>query len=145
MSAVARVRIGYTAGVFDLLHRGHLTLLGAARERSDFLIVGVSTDELAERLHHAPPVMPFVERVCLVQHLRCVDLVVPQTSDDKVAAWRSLRFDRVFAGDDLAGSARWTEVERALAGVGVGVEYLPATYVRPGRPLRRGPSDLVDG
>jgi glycerol-3-phosphate cytidylyltransferase len=119
--------IGYTAGVFDLFHVGHLRLLRNARSRCDFLIVAVTTDALALEVKGSAPVVPLVERMDIVQSVRFVDQVVVQETMDKVAAWRSLRFDVVFVGDNLRGSGTWPLTESELANVGVGIEYLPHT------------------
>lgn len=135
--------VGYTAGVFDLFHAGHLRLLHAARQECDFLIVGVTTDELAEQRKGSRPVVALLERMAIVQHVRHVDHVVPQTEADKVLAWRALQFDTLFAGDNVRGTAGWAAVELAMDTVGVRVSYLPATYVRSGELLTRGLKDLV--
>jgi len=126
-SAAVGPTIGYTAGVFDLFHVGHLRLLRNARSRCDFLIVAVTTDSLALKAKGSPPVVPLVERMEIVQSVRFVDQVVVQESMDKVSAWRSLRFDVVFVGDNLRGSGSWPTTQRELDDVGVGIEYLPHT------------------
>ena len=92
--------IGYTTGVFDLFHVGHLNILKRAREQCDFLIVGVSTDELVEQYKNKRPVICYQERMEIVKAIRYVDRVVPQTSRDKLAAWKEHRFDKMFVGDD---------------------------------------------
>lgn len=135
--------VGYTAGVFDMFHMGHLNLFRAASERCGLLIAGVTTDELALEQRGARPVIPLIERMALVQHVRYVDDVVPQSSMDKVEAWEVLRFDVLFAGDNLRGTPRWLGIERDMAEVGVRVVYVPATHVRSGKLLSRGLSDLV--
>ena len=75
--------IGYTTGVFDMFHIGHLNIIRSAREMCDYLIVGVSTDELVQQEKHKTPVIPFVERLAIVESIKFVDQVVPQTSMDK--------------------------------------------------------------
>lgn len=143
-SASADVRrVGYTAGVFDMFHVGHLNLFRAARELCDYLIVGVTTDDLAEQTKGARPIIPLVERMAIVQSVRHVDHVVPQVSLDKSDAWHALKFDLVFAGDNVQGRPEWQVQERAMQHVGVHVVYLPATYFRSGELLERGLEDLV--
>ena len=142
-TARRRAVIGYTAGVFDMFHVGHLNLFQHAREQCDFLVVGVTTDELAEAQKGVRPVVPLIERMAIVQHVRGVDDVVPQATLDKLAAWEVLKFDVLFVGDNLRGTADWEQVEHDLGGVGVEVVYLPATHVRSGELLARGLSDLV--
>ena len=68
--------VGYTTGVFDLFHIGHLRLLQRAKSRCDRLIVGVSTDELVQSYKNKKPVIPFEERSEIVAALKCVDVVV---------------------------------------------------------------------
>jgi glycerol-3-phosphate cytidylyltransferase len=119
--------IGYTTGVFDLFHVGHLNLIRRARENCDRLIVGVSTDEVVEEYKGHRPIIPYAERVEIVKAIRWVDEVVPQTTMDKFAAWEKLRFNRLFHGNDWKGSAMYNEVEAKLAAVGVEVVYFPYT------------------
>ena len=119
--------IGYTTGVFDMFHVGHLNLLRRARENCDRLIVGVSTDDVVWEYKHHNPIVPFDERVAIVKAIRYVDEVVPQTSMDKFAAWEKLHFDRLFHGNDWKGSAMYNEVEAKLKAVGVEVVYFEYT------------------
>ena len=119
--------IGYTTGVFDLFHVGHLNLIRRARENCDRLIVGVSTDEVVETYKGHRPIIPYAERIEIVKAIRWVDEVVPQTTMDKFAAWEKLRFNRLFHGNDWKGSAMYNEVEAKLAAVGVEVVYFPYT------------------
>ncbi|MGA1836410.1 adenylyltransferase/cytidyltransferase family protein [Herbiconiux sp. 11R-BC] len=118
---------GYTAGVFDMFHIGHLNLLTKARERCDSLIVGLTTDELCEHFKGKTPVVPFEERAAILRSLRVVDEVVPQVAMDRYAAWKARRFDVTFVGDDWQGSELWAGYERTFAQVGVDVVYLPYT------------------
>ncbi len=128
--------IGYTAGVFDMFHIGHLNLLRNARERCDHLIVGVTTDDLAESVKGSRPVISLWERMEIVQSMRYVDAVVPQESPDKLEAWRTLHFDVLFVGENMQGP-EWRTWEKELATVGARVVYLPATVDRDGRLLER--------
>ena len=119
--------VGYTTGVFDLFHVGHLRLLSRAKSRCDRLIVGVSTDELVEKYKSKKPVIPFEERAEIVSALKCVDEVVPQKHRDKVAAYHEIKFDIMFVGSDWKGSDLFNEVESDLAGHGVDVIYFEYT------------------
>ena len=119
--------IGYTTGVFDMFHVGHLNLLARAREQCDRLIVGVSTDDVVLDYKGHAPIVPYAERVAIVKAIRYVDEVMPQTSMDKFAAWEKLRFNRLFHGNDWKGSAMYNEVEAKLKAVGVEVVYFPYT------------------
>ena len=119
--------IGYTTGVFDMFHVGHLNLLRRARENCDRLIVGVSTDEVVREYKRHDPIVPFAERMAIVQAIRYVDEVVAQTTMDKFAAWERLRFNRLFHGNDWKGSAMYNAVEAKLKAVGVEVVYFEYT------------------
>src|SRR5215212_10316969 len=120
------MKIGYTTGVFDLFHIGHLNLLRNARALCDKLVVGVTTDELVS-YKHKRSVISFAERFEIVRACRYVDAVVPQESLDKFAAWEKLRFDVMFVGDDWFKNERWQNVEKQFADVGVKVVYFPYT------------------
>ena len=135
--------IGYTAGVFDMFHAGHLHLLQQARSRCDYLVVGVTTDELAERTRGARPAVPLLERMAIIQSMRYVDHVVPQVDLDKTAALRAFGFDVLFVGDNLRGTQAWQATTDQLTALGVRVEFVPATYTRSGELLERHPADLV--
>jgi glycerol-3-phosphate cytidylyltransferase len=118
--------VGYTTGVYDLFHIGHLNLLKRAKQSCDHLIVGVTTDALVAYKGKSP-VIPFEERAAIVESIRYVDQVVPQESMDKHEAWERLRFHRVFVGDDWQGTEKWNRIEADFAQVGVSVVYFPYT------------------
>lgn len=120
-------RIGYTTGVFDMFHIGHLNILKRAKEHCDHLIVGVSTDELCAAYKHKTPIVPYAERRAIVEAVRYVDEVVPQVDRDKYGAWEKHRFDVMFVGDDWKGTPLFTELERRFAEVGVSIVYFPYT------------------
>jgi glycerol-3-phosphate cytidylyltransferase len=120
-----KYKVGYTTGVFDLFHIGHLNILRRAKEQCEYLIVGVSTDELVQSYKHKTPVVPFEERFAIVEAIRYVDKVVPQISMDKSDAWNVLHFDAVFHGDDWKGSSMYNEVEEKMREIGVELVFLP--------------------
>lgn len=122
-----KYKIGYTTGVFDMFHIGHVNILKKAKEQCDYLIVGVSTDDLVLSYKHKKPIMPFEERFEILSSIKYVDQVVAQTSMDKVAAWRELHFDAVFHGDDWKGTALYNEIEESLRAVGCELVFLPHT------------------
>lgn len=122
-----KYKIGYTTGVFDLFHIGHLNILKRAKEQCDYLIVGVSTDELVKSYKDKTPVIPFAERIAIVEAIRYVDKVVSQTSMDKLAAWNVLHFDAMFHGDDWKNSTMYDEYEKQLTDIGVALVFLPHT------------------
>lgn len=119
--------IGYTAGVFDLFHIGHLNILKRAKENCDYLIVAVSTDELVKEYKHKSPVISYNERAEIVKAIRYVDEVVPQLNRDKFAAWEKYHFNKMFVGDDWKGSALFSQMEQKFADVGVEIVYFPYT------------------
>ena len=118
--------VGYTCGVYDLFHIGHLNLLKNAKGLCDKLIVGVSTDELVV-YKHKKAVIPFEERLEIIRNIKCVDAAIPQDDLDKFKAWEKLRFDILFVGDDWYGDSRWKEMEEKFKNVGVRVVYFPYT------------------
>lgn len=119
--------IGYTTGVFDMFHVGHLNILRRAKEQCDYLIVGVSTDELCLNYKHKLPIIPYEERKAIVESVRYVDEVVPQSDRDKFGAWERLHFNRMFVGDDWKGSPLFSEIENRFKEVGVEIVYFPYT------------------
>ena len=127
-----------------MFHIGHLNILRRASEMCDRLIVGVSTDDLVLSYKHKNPVVPFAERVQIVQAIRHVDRVVPQTSMDKLKAWEELHFDAIFHGDDWKGSAMYNEIEAKLAAVGVDMVFLPHTEGTSSTMLQGVLQDILD-
>ena len=122
-----KYKVGYTTGVFDLFHIGHLNILRRAKEQCDYLIVGVSTDELVQHDKNKTPMIPFAERMQIVEAIRYVDKVVPQPDKNKFAAWEAYGFDAMFVGSDWEGTPQWIEFERQFSTVGVDIVYLPHT------------------
>lgn len=122
-----KYKVGYTTGVFDLFHIGHLNILRRAKEQCDYLIVGVSTDDLVETYKGKRPIIPFEERKAIVQAIRYVDEVISQTSMDKLEAWSKLHYDALFHGSDWKGSSMYDEIEAKLKAVGVDMVFLPHT------------------
>ena len=101
-----RYKIGYTTGVFDLFHIGHLNVLKRAKEQCEYLIVGVSTDELVQNYKNKTPIIKFEERCAIVEAIKYVDKVVPQVDMDKLKAVKNLQADAVFVGSDWQGSSQ---------------------------------------
>lgn len=122
-----KYEIGYTTGVFDLFHIGHLNILKRAKEQCEYLIVGVSTDECTEDYKHKKPIIPFDQRIEIVKAIKYVDEVVPQTSMDKIKAWETLKFDALFHGNDWQNSDMYNKIINDLANLGVDVIFLPHT------------------
>jgi glycerol-3-phosphate cytidylyltransferase len=118
--------IGYTTGVYDLFHIGHVNLLRNARSLCDHLIVGVTTDDLTA-YKYKKAVIPFKERVEIVGALQYVDTVVHQYDMDKMSAWKKLKFDVMFVGDDWHSTPKWEQLEEDFKKVGVKIVYIPYT------------------
>lgn len=122
-----KYKIGYTTGVFDMFHIGHLNILKKAKEQCQFLIVGVSTDELVQKSKNKTPIIPFEERKEIVRAIKYVDYVVTQENKDKMQAYEKYKFDVMFVGDDWKGSELFSKVEEELKKYGTDVVYFPYT------------------
>ncbi len=121
-----KIMIGYTSGVYDLFHIGHLNLLKNAKGLCDKLIVGVSVDKLV-KYKNKHPVIPFEERIEIVRNIKYVDAAIPQEELDKFKMWEKLHFDILFVGDDWFKSPSWQNMEEKFNKVGVRVVYFPYT------------------
>lgn len=119
--------IGYTTGVFDMFHIGHLNILRRAKEQCDYLIVGVSTDELVQHDKNKSPIIPFDERCSIVEAIKYVDEVVVQPDKNKFQAWKKYQFNKMFVGSDWKGTPQWQKFEEEFSAVGVEIVYLDHT------------------
>lgn len=125
--AQKKYKVGYTTGVFDMFHIGHLNILRRAKEQCDYLIVGVTTDALCYARKQKYPIICEADRVAIVEAIRYVDKVVPQQDMDKVRAVKELGADAVFVGSDWKGTDAWLCYEKEFAEVGCTVVYLDHT------------------
>lgn len=128
--------IGYTTGVFDMFHIGHLNILKRAKEQCDYLIVGVSTDELCKSYKKKEPIIPYEERKAIIEAIKYVDEVIPQIDRNKFAAWQRIGFDIMFVGDDWKNSPLFTELEKKFKDVGVKIVFFPYTKTTSSTTLR---------
>lgn len=119
--------IGYTAGVFDLFHIGHLTLLKNAKALCDKLVVGVTVDELVT-YKGKHPMIPFSDRIEIVRNIKCVDAAVPQYDMDKLTMCKKLGATILFVGDDWYGTDKWKEYEKNFTEAGIKIIYFPYTH-----------------
>jgi glycerol-3-phosphate cytidylyltransferase len=119
--------VGYTTGVFDMFHVGHLNIIKAAKSQCDYLIVGVSSDDLVYGYKNKSPVIPFEDRAEIVASIKYVDKVVPQTHRNKEAQYDELKFNIMFVGDDWKGSTLFARTEEYLKARGASVVYFPYT------------------
>ena len=122
-----KYKIGYTTGVFDMFHIGHLNILRRAKEQCEFLIVGVSTDAVVQEYKHKTPIIPFEQRCAIVEAIKYVDKVVPQTTMDKMVAYKEYKFNALFHGSDWKDSEMYNKISAEFASVGVDVVFLPHT------------------
>ena len=120
-------KVGYTTGVYDMFHIGHLNLLKKAKEQCEYLIVGVTTDSLCYQRKKKYPIICEIERIAIVKELRCVDEVVVQDNMDKLQAVIKYNVDVVFVGSDWKGTEAWNNYEKEFAKVGCSVVYLEHT------------------
>lgn len=122
-----KYKIGYTTGVYDMFHIGHLNILKNAKKQCDFLIVGVSTDELVKKEKNKTPVIPYDERFEIISSIKYVDKVVSQKNKNKLEAWELYKFDVMFVGSDWKDTPQWNKYESDFSKLGVKIVYLPHT------------------
>ncbi|MCL2756450.1 MAG: adenylyltransferase/cytidyltransferase family protein [Firmicutes bacterium] len=119
------MKIGYTGGVYDLLHVGHLSIFKNAKQHCDYLIVGVNSDELVKKYKNKTPAVPLEERMELVEAVKYVDAVIPRHDLEKVQFSINNKIDIVFIGSDWKGNERWARDEAELNKHGIELVYLP--------------------
>lgn len=125
-----KYKVGYTCGVFDLFHVGHLNLLERCKEMCDILIVGVCNDEYVRNVKCKEPIYSEKQRVRIINALKVVDraeVVSIEETNDKVLAIEKFHFDVLFSGDDWKGSERYRLTEEQFKIYGASIEYLPYT------------------
>ncbi len=120
-------KLGYTQGVFDMFHIGHLRLINRAAAQCEKLIVGVNSDSLVEEYKHKTPVISENDRAEIVRNLKAVDQAEIVDTLDKVSLYHEMKYDAIFIGDDWKGNERWNKTETDLKPFGVDVVYLPHT------------------
>lgn len=120
-------KVGYTTGVYDMFHIGHLNILKRAKEQCETLIVGVTTDELCYKRKKKYPIINENDRMSIIAAIRYVDKVVPQIDMDKVRQVKEFGVDVVFVGSDWKGTEAWNNYEREFAKIGCKVVYLVHT------------------
>ena len=118
--------IGYTTGVYDLFHIGHLNLLKNAKGLCDKLIVGVTVDELVT-YKGKKSIIPFEERIEIVRNIKYVDAVIPQYDMNKIETCKKLGASIMFVGDDWYGTERWKGYEREFEENNIKIIYFPYT------------------
>ena len=121
------MKIGFTSGVFDLFHIGHLNIIKKAKKNCDFLIVAVTNDNLAFKLKNKKPVISFKERYEIIKSIKFVDKVVEEKVDDKILAKKKYNFDIIFKGDDWKNSKKWKHLKKELNRLNTKVVFLKYT------------------
>ena len=125
-----KYKIGFTVGVFDLFHIGHLNLLERCKAQCEYLIVAVCGDDYVTQIKKKTPVYAEEERIRIVRALKCVDEVICisiEEVEDKMMALSHYKFDVLFSGDDWKGSERYKRTEEEFAKKGIAIEYFPYT------------------
>lgn len=140
--------IGYTTGVYDLFHIGHLNLLKNAKGMCDKLIVGVTVDDLVA-YKGKKAMIPFEDRIEIIRSIKYVDAAVPQYDMDKLTACKKLGAQILFVGDDWYDTPKWRNYEKEFSSAGIKIVYFPYTQGTSSSIIRealfkmRG-SDLTD-
>lgn len=122
-----KYKIGYTTGVFDMFHIGHLNILRRAKEQCEYLIVGVTSDELCYNRKNKYPIINQNDRMEIVSAIKYVDKVVSQDNMDKFEAVKKFSCNVVFVGSDWKGTKAWDEYEKQFKFVNCDVVYLEHT------------------
>ena len=122
-----KYKVGYTDGVYDLFHVGHLNMIQTAKKYCDYLIVGVHGDAVVQEYKKRVPIINENDRKRIIESIKGVDKAVINRFRDKVKLWELCHFDVVFIGDDWKGTERWNQFEKVLGELGVDVVYVPYT------------------
>ena len=122
-----KYKTGYTDGVYDLFHIGHLNMIETAKKHCEYLIVGVHGDDVVEEYKHHRPIINENDRCRIISAIKGVDRAVINRFRDKLKLWELYHFDVVFIGDDWKGTERWNNFEKILKEINVDVVYVPYT------------------
>ncbi len=127
MKETKKYKIGYTDGVYDLFHIGHLNMIQAAKNQCEYLIVGVHGDDVVKEYKPFYPIINENERKRIIESIKGVDRAVINRFRDKMKLWELYKFDVIFIGDDWKGTDRWINFEKELNAINVDVIYVPYT------------------
>ena len=131
------MKIGYTSGVFDLFHVGHLNLLEKAKQNCDFLVVAVCGDALAFDLKRKKPIINMIDRMRIIKALKCVDRVVIKSIDNEVLMAISVKANIVFKGSDWKNTEKWDYLNSKFKRLGIKTKFFPYTKQISSTKLRR--------
>ena len=127
MGKKQKYNTGYTDGVYDLFHVGHLNMIQTAKKYCEYLIVGVHGDDVVEDYKRRRPIINETDRKRIIESVKGVDRAEINRFRDKLKLWELYRFDVIFIGDDWKGTERWNHFEKVLAEINVDVVYVPYT------------------
>lgn len=122
-----KYKVGYTDGVYDLFHVGHLNMIQEAKKHCEYLIVGVHGDDVVEEYKYHRPIINEQDRKRILENIKGVDRVEVNRFRDKIKLWELYGFNVIFIGDDWKGTERWNKFEKELGAIGVDVVYVPYT------------------
>ncbi len=142
MEIKKKYKVGYTDGVYDLFHIGHLNMIQTAKQNCEYLIVGIHGDAVVEEYKHRRPIVNENDRKRIIEAIKGVDRTEINRFRDKLKLWELYHFDVIFIGDDWKGTDRWNQFEKILAEVNVDVVYVPYTKGISTTELRR---KILDG
>lgn len=140
-----KYKIGYTQGVYDMFHIGHLNLINRAKEQCEYLIVGINSDNLVESYKHKKTVIKENDRAEIVRNLKAVDECIIVNTLEKTEILQQIHFDAIFIGSDWYGNPRWMKTKEELAQHGVDVVFLPHTEGVSSTMLRPKSTDSIEG
>ena len=120
------MKIGYTTGIFDVFHVGHLNIIRKSKLHCDKLIVGVSTPKVVKEKNKIT-LNSFRDRKKIINSLIYVDKTIAQTSIDKIKEYKKVKFDILFVGDDWKNTPQWNRYEKELKKYNVEVKYFKYT------------------
>lgn len=127
------MKIGYTCGVYDLFHVGHLNLFENCKKQCDYLIVGICSDDYVKEYKNKLPVIGEEERARIVGALKCVDeavIISTEETVDKLLAWKKFKFNVLFSGDDWKGTERFIQTEQQFKDNGIDVDMVFFPYTK---------------
>jgi len=122
-----KYKIGFTDGVFDMFHVGHLNLINLAKQYCDYLIVGVHGDGIVMEYKNTYPIIREEDRRKIIASVKGVNKAVINYTREKLELWKLYKFNAMIIGDDWKGTERWNKFEEILASVNVDVIYVPYT------------------
>ena len=137
-------KVGFICGFFDWIHDGHIDILKQAKDRCEYLIVAVGTDEFMHERKHREPILKYEQRIEIVRAIKYVDEVVEEIDLDKVGAYERYHFNVMFAGDDHLDEAIYIKATKELKSKGVDTIYIPRTKKCSSTTIRKRVMEFSD-